>query len=49
MVTVTVSPGAREAVSLDLVCRVRLEDSFLVTGVRQGFCRFLDNTGLCDV
>ena len=44
--TVTVSSGAREAVNLDLVCRLRLEDSFLVTGVRQGFCRFLDNTGL---
>lgn len=44
--SVTVIPGAREAVILDLVCRIRLEDSFLVTGVRQGFCRFLDNTSL---
>ena len=46
LVTVTLSPGAREAGHQDLVCRIKLEDSFVVTGVRAGFCRFLDNTSL---
>merc|ERR1719192_2980313 len=32
-----------EAHIVDLTCRLRLEDSFLVTGVKKGFCRFLDN------
>ena len=32
-----------EAQIVDLTCRLRLEDSFLVTGVKKGFCRFLDN------
>ena len=36
--------GEIEAQIVDLSCRLRLEDSFLVTGVRKGFCRFLDNT-----
>ena len=36
----------RDPVHLDLVCRIKLEDTFLVTGVRQGFCRFLDNSSL---
>ena len=36
----------RDPLQLDLVCRIKLEDTFLVTGVRQGFCRFLDNSSL---
>ena len=36
--------GEMEAQTVDLSCRLRLEDTFLVTGVRKGFCRLLDNT-----
>ena len=31
---------------LDLKCFLRIEDKFLVTGVRKGFCRLLDNSKL---
>ena len=33
-----------EAQIVDLSCRLRLEDCFLVTGVKKGFCRFLANS-----
>ena len=40
--------GETEAQTVDLLCRLRLEDTFLVTGVRKGFCRLLDNTEVKD-
>ena len=40
--------GEIEAQTIDLACRLRLEDTFLVTGVRKGFCRLLDNTEVKD-
>ena len=40
--------GDIEAQIVDLSCRLRLEDSFLVTGVRKGFCRLLENTEVKD-
>lgn len=42
LVAVSCAPGS--SARQDLVCRPRLEDSFLVTGVRRGFCRLLDNS-----
>ena len=33
-----------EAQIVDLSCRLRLEDRFVVTGVRKGFCRLLDHS-----
>ena len=36
----------KTTVNQDLICRIRIEETFLVTGVRKGFCRFLDNTKL---
>ena len=42
----TVEVVAGQVVRLDLQCKLSLEDSFIVTGVRKGFCRFLDNSKL---
>ena len=44
--TMEVEVSGDKAVRLDLKCFLRLEDTFLVTGVRKGFCRLLDNSKL---
>lgn len=33
----------KEALELDLTARIKLEETFLVTGVKVGFCKFFDN------
>jgi len=47
-VQVTAS-GGKEAVRVDLTVRIRLEETFLVTGVKVGFCKFFDNNYADDV
>jgi len=39
----------KEALHVDLTVQIKLEDTFLVTGVKLGFCKYLDNKYVVEV